>query len=159
MMVETCYLDDVGQGYDLALQKPEMIGTTLGRHVNDQVTSFYSWSPSKFMFEYGWGGRTIDTANWTPQSVTQGPSLWGHERMWLTPGRPRRGAQLTHPHRARRAAACRSTSWTAITCARADVCPWWNANIQARKNGRVRPSNSVVIAGLEPAIHAANRLP
>ena len=43
-----------------------MIATTFGRHYNDQVTSFYSWSPSKFMFEYGWGGRTIDTENWTP---------------------------------------------------------------------------------------------
>jgi hypothetical protein len=69
LMVELCYLDDVGQGYDLALRKPEMIGTTLGRHVNDHVTSFYSWSPSKFLVEYGWGGRTIDTANWTPQSA------------------------------------------------------------------------------------------
>ena len=58
MMFEVCYLDDVGQAYDLALRKPEMIGTTLGRHVNDHVTSFYSWSPSKFLVEYGWGGRT-----------------------------------------------------------------------------------------------------
>ena len=30
LMVELCYLDDVGQGYDIALRKPEMIGTTLG---------------------------------------------------------------------------------------------------------------------------------
>jgi 2,3-dihydroxybiphenyl 1,2-dioxygenase len=45
LMIETCFLDDVGQAYDLALRKPEMIGTTLGRHVNDEVTSFYSWSP------------------------------------------------------------------------------------------------------------------
>ncbi len=63
LMVEICYLDDVGQAYDLALRKPEMIGTTLGRHVNDHVTSFYSWSPSKFLVEYGWGGRTIDTGD------------------------------------------------------------------------------------------------
>ena len=48
LMVELCYLDDVGQAYDLALRRPETIGTTLGRHTNDQVTSFYSWSPSKF---------------------------------------------------------------------------------------------------------------
>ena len=68
LMVETCYLDDVGQAYDLALCKPEeMIATTFGRHYNDQVHSFYSWSPSKFMFEYGWGGRTIDTENWKPE--------------------------------------------------------------------------------------------
>jgi len=85
MMFEVCYLDDVGQAYDLALRQPEMIGTTLGRHANDQVTSFYSYSPSKFLVEYGWGGRSIDTANWTPHERTEGPSLWGHDRMWLTP--------------------------------------------------------------------------
>src|SRR5215813_4915227 len=84
LMVEVCYLDDVGQAYDLALRKPEMIGTTFGRHANDQVTSFYSWSPSKFLVEYGWGGRTIDPATWTPHERTEGPSLWGHDRAWLT---------------------------------------------------------------------------
>ena len=93
MMFEVCYLDDVGQAYDIALRKPEMIGTTLGRHANDQVTSFYSYSPSKFLVEYGWGGRSIDTANWTPHERTEGPSLWGHDRMWLTPEEPRRGAR------------------------------------------------------------------
>src|SRR5437764_1387971 len=64
LMVETCYLDDVGQCYDIAQKTPEMIATTFGRHYNDQVHSFYSWSPSKFMFEYGWGGRTTATENW-----------------------------------------------------------------------------------------------
>src|SRR6476660_3690673 len=35
LMVETCYLDDVGQCYDLALREPEkMIATTFGRHYN-----------------------------------------------------------------------------------------------------------------------------
>ena len=71
-MVELCYLDDVGQAYDIVLRKPEMIGTTLGRHVNDQMTSFYSWSPSKFLVEYGWGGRTIDPDTWTPHERRKG---------------------------------------------------------------------------------------
>ena len=85
LIVELCYLDDVGQAYDLALRQPETIGTTLGRHTNDQVTSFYSWSPSKFLVEYGWGGRSIDPQGWTPHERVDGPSLWGHDRMWLTP--------------------------------------------------------------------------
>src|ERR1700723_2036446 len=67
LMVELCYLDDVGKAYDLALRRPEMIGTTLGRHTNDQVTSFYSWSPSKFLVEYGWGGRSIAPQTWPSQ--------------------------------------------------------------------------------------------
>src|SRR5256884_1666502 len=60
MMVELFSLDDVGQAYDIALTEPKSIGSTLGRHTNDYVTSFYSWSPSGFMVEYGWGGRLVD---------------------------------------------------------------------------------------------------
>jgi catechol 2,3-dioxygenase-like lactoylglutathione lyase family enzyme len=86
LMVELFSLDDVGQCYDLALTEPEkLIGVTLGRHINDEVTSFYSNSPSNFMFEYGWGGRVIDVDNWKEEEVTWGPSMWGHDRMWLPP--------------------------------------------------------------------------
>jgi hypothetical protein len=49
------------------------------------MTSFYSISPSNFMVEYGWGGRSIDPDTWTPHERADGPSLWGHDRMWLTP--------------------------------------------------------------------------
>ena len=86
LMVELFSLDDVGQCYDLALTDPDkLIGVTLGRHINDEVTSFYSNSPSGFMFEYGWGGRVIDVENWREEEVTWGPSMWGHDRMWMTP--------------------------------------------------------------------------
>lgn len=85
LMVELFNLDDVGQGYDFALGMEDRIGTTLGRHVNDYVTSFYAYTPSRFMMEYGWGGRVVDDATWQPQEVTQGPSLWGHDRNWLSP--------------------------------------------------------------------------
>src|SRR4029079_2743147 len=60
------------------------IGVTLGRHINDEVTSFYFNSPSGFMVEYGWGGRVIDVYIGSPQEVTWGPSMWGHDRMWMT---------------------------------------------------------------------------
>ena len=83
MMVELYSLDDVGQAYDLALMDPKSIGSTFGRHTNDYMTSFYSWSPSGFMVEYGWGGRTVDPDNWTAEEYTTGPSLWGHDRAWL----------------------------------------------------------------------------
>ena len=85
MMVEVNFLDDVGQGYDIANMTPDLVRQTLGRHINDHVTSFYTQNPSNFMVEYGWGGRSIDPANWTPKEVVEGPSLWGHERMWLPP--------------------------------------------------------------------------
>jgi 2,3-dihydroxybiphenyl 1,2-dioxygenase len=85
MMVEVNFLDDVGQGYDIANLTPDLVAQTLGRHINDHMTSFYSRNPSKFMVEYGWGGRSIDPDTWTPKEVVEGPSLWGHERMWLPP--------------------------------------------------------------------------
>ena len=83
MMVELYSLDDVGQGYDIALGEPDRIATTLGRHPNDAVTSYYLRSPSGFMLEYGWGGKDVTPGNWTPSEVTVGPSLWGHDRNWL----------------------------------------------------------------------------
>jgi len=83
MMMELFNLDDVGQAYDIALMKPESIGSTFGRHTNDYMTSFYSWSPSGFMVEYGWGGRLVEPDNWVAEEYTTGPSLWGHDRAWL----------------------------------------------------------------------------
>jgi 2,3-dihydroxybiphenyl 1,2-dioxygenase len=84
LMVELFSLDDVGQCYDLALGEQGRIATTLGRHINDEVTSFYSNSPSGFMVEYGWGGRVIDVESWQPEEVIWGPSMWGHDRLWLS---------------------------------------------------------------------------
>lgn len=83
LMVELESLDDVGQGYDLAQLEERRVAVTLGRHSNDHMTSFYARTPSGFMIEYGWGGRSIDPATWEPFECVDGPSLWGHERSWL----------------------------------------------------------------------------
>jgi 2,3-dihydroxybiphenyl 1,2-dioxygenase len=86
LMVELFSLDDVGQAYDVALGQQERVSVTLGRHTNDLMTSFYAKTPSSsFMIECGWGGRDIDPPSWTPLEMTAGPSLWGHERVWLPP--------------------------------------------------------------------------
>lgn len=82
MMVEMCNLDDVGQAYDIA-EKEGLIGVTIGRHSNDYITSFYAKTPSNFLFEYGWGVRSIDIESWQPYELVDGPSLWGHDRSWL----------------------------------------------------------------------------
>lgn len=85
LMVELFSLDDVGQSYDIALSEPNRVSVTLGRHTNDLMTSFYARTPSSFMVECGWGGREIDPATWRPLEMHDGPSLWGHERIWLPP--------------------------------------------------------------------------
>lgn len=84
-MVELCSLDDVGQGYDLAQLEDGRVAYTLGRHTNDFMTSFYARTPSGFFVEYGWGGRIIDPASWQPHETHDGPSFWGHERLYMEP--------------------------------------------------------------------------
>jgi 2,3-dihydroxybiphenyl 1,2-dioxygenase len=131
LMVELFMLDDVGQAYDLAQAEPGRIATTLGRHTNDHMTSFYAHSPADFLVECGWGGRTIEPKTWKPAEVTQGPSLWGHDRDWLTPEALARSREM----RVSAAAAGRREPVHVIegnyTLA-PGVCPWWDA---ARKAG------------------------
>jgi 2,3-dihydroxybiphenyl 1,2-dioxygenase len=134
LMMETCFLDDVGQAYDLALRKPEMIGTTLGRHVNDEVTSFYSWSPSEFLVEYGWGGRTIEPATWTAHERTEGPSLWGHDRSWLSQD-AREDARSMRIKVAEAGGRVPLNVMAGNYKLADDVCPWWTMNVTARKTG------------------------
>ena len=82
-MVEYNSLDDVGQGYDLVQYKDNAIAYTMGRHTNDYMTSFYSLTPSGFFMENGWGGRLIDPSTWKSHETFEGPSFWGHERLYL----------------------------------------------------------------------------
>lgn len=88
-MVELGSLDDVGQGYDLAQLEENRLAYTLGRHTNDYMTSFYAHTPSGFFVEYGWGARVIDPQTWQPHETFDGPSFWGHERLYMEEG-PRR---------------------------------------------------------------------
>jgi 2,3-dihydroxybiphenyl 1,2-dioxygenase len=126
LMIECYNLDDVGQCYDLAVREEGRVGVTLGRHINDEITSFYSNTPSGFMVEYGWGGRVIDTENWKEQEVTWGPSLWGHDRMWMPPeGR-------VEARKIRVAAAATGLRKPVNVIEgnyerMAGVCPWWDS--------------------------------
>ena len=81
LMLEYNDFDDVGRAYDMALVNPECIGVTLGRHINDHVTSFYLKNPDGWMFELGWASRTVGP-DWEVEEL-QGMSLWGHDRTWL----------------------------------------------------------------------------
>jgi 2,3-dihydroxybiphenyl 1,2-dioxygenase len=125
LMVELFSLDDVGQSYDIALSEPERVSVTLGRHTNDLMTSFYAKTPSSFMVECGWGGRDIDPATWQPFEMSDGPSLWGHERVWLPP----KDRELAREMRMRAAAAGRRAPVQVMDGnykLLSGTCPWWD---------------------------------
>ena len=130
LMVELYMLDDVGQAYDLASREDGRIAATLGRHTNDFMTSFYSRTPSGFLVEYGWGGRSIDPDSWKAVEMTDGPSLWGHERTWipadqLAQAREMRGRAALEGQR--QPVQVIEGNYTLAP----GTCPWWDATRKA----------------------------
>jgi 2,3-dihydroxybiphenyl 1,2-dioxygenase len=79
-MIQVNDLDDVGRTYSLCEREDVPIHQTLGRHVNDEMFSFYVTSPSGFTVEYGYGGRSVDDANWQIERY-DATSIWGHRRL------------------------------------------------------------------------------
>ena len=124
LMVEMFSLDDVGQAYDIA-QLEERVAVTLGRHTNDFMTSFYCKSPSSFMIECGWGGREIDTAGWQAIEMFDGPSLWGHDRVWLPP-KDREVAREMRMNAAREGKRAPVQVMEGNYRLMAGTCPWWD---------------------------------
>ena len=92
VMLEYKEWDDVGRAYDIALEHPESIGVSLGRHTNDHVTSFYLRTPDGWMLELGWAGRLIGH-DWEVTELP-GMSLWGHDRTWLPPAKREEARQI-----------------------------------------------------------------
>lgn len=80
LMLEAGALEDVGRAYDRVLKSKGQtpLSATLGRHVNDKMTSFYMQSPSGFDIEYGWNGLVIDPDSWIP-TTSLAVSDWGHK--------------------------------------------------------------------------------
>ncbi len=88
-LLEVGSLDDVGAALDRALRANCRIINVLGRHPNDQMLSFYAETPSGFQFEFGWGGRLIEEADWSPETYDR-ISDWGHTPPPFLKHRPRR---------------------------------------------------------------------
>ena len=94
LMVELYSFDDVGQGYDLAL-RPRKAGSRSrsAATTGDYMTSFYTWTPSGFMVEYGWGGRSIDPETWTGRRAHRRPEPVGPRAILAPRGKARRSAR------------------------------------------------------------------
>jgi len=126
IMMELFSFDDVGQGYDLALAKDGCVATTLGRHTSDFITSFYTWTPSAFMVEYGWGARSIEVDRWNAYERKEGPSMWGHDRGWLSPddqGKARALRMQNAEDGFRRPVQVMDGNYQVMS----GVCPWWDS--------------------------------
>lgn len=93
LMMEYYAFDDMGHGWDIA-QARERVAVTIGRHAGDDMTSFYTWTPSGFMVESGWGGKCIDPKTWVPGERNAGPSIWGHDRLWMPPEKRREAREM-----------------------------------------------------------------
>jgi 2,3-dihydroxybiphenyl 1,2-dioxygenase len=76
-MIEANNIDDVGRAYDRCLNAKVPIHSTLGRHPNDQMFSFYAETPSGFQFEFGCDGRTVDPEHHMARTYDR-ISDWGH---------------------------------------------------------------------------------
>ncbi|MEI8150233.1 MAG: VOC family protein [Hyphomicrobiales bacterium] len=126
MMMEVFSLDDMGQGYDIAMGEKGRVATTMGRHTSDFITSFYTWTPSAFMVEYGWGARSIDVESWQASERKEGPSMWGHDRSWLSPEDQASARELRLKNAAkgfRRPVQVIDGNYEVMPGA----CPWWDS--------------------------------
>lgn len=79
IMMEVTDLDAVGRAYDKVLDGAAPLYSSLGRHTNDKMTSFYCGSPSGLGIEFGTGGIIIDDDVWRPTRYSEA-HYWGHKR-------------------------------------------------------------------------------
>lgn len=77
-MLEVGTIDDVGRALDRVAAEGVLLTATLGRHVNDDVVSFYMMTPAGFSLEYGFGGKLMDWQEHVAFETTRG-SHWGHD--------------------------------------------------------------------------------
>jgi 2,3-dihydroxybiphenyl 1,2-dioxygenase len=77
--IEVNELDDVGIAYDLVQEREIQLMATLGRHAQDPVISFYSFTPSGFPVEYIWDGEEDTPDRPFAERKPMRLSTWGHK--------------------------------------------------------------------------------
>ncbi len=96
IMLEVDELDHVGRALERVRKHEQPLSATLGRHMNDEMISFYVKSPAGFDVEFGTDGLTVDDGRWVARESTA-VSYWGHDfgggSVGLTVDR------VTEPHR------------------------------------------------------------
>ncbi|WP_327258472.1 MULTISPECIES: VOC family protein [unclassified Streptomyces] len=78
LMAEVDSLDAVGRALDSVGRLGFSISSTLGRHTNDKMVSFYVRAPGGWDIEYGCEGMLVDETYYTAEEITA-DSYWGHD--------------------------------------------------------------------------------
>ncbi|OBK83878.1 2,3-dihydroxybiphenyl 1,2-dioxygenase [Mycolicibacter heraklionensis] len=78
LMVEVDTLDAVGQALDRVNKDGFQLSSTLGRHTNDKMVSFYVRAPGDWDVEFGTQGMRVDESHYTAEEITA-DSYWGHQ--------------------------------------------------------------------------------
>ena len=78
IMVEVDSLDVVGRALDRVAKAGFSLSSTLGRHTNDKMISFYVRAPGGWDIEFGTDGMKVDEAHYTAEEITS-DSYWGHD--------------------------------------------------------------------------------
>jgi 3,4-dihydroxy-9,10-secoandrosta-1,3,5(10)-triene-9,17-dione 4,5-dioxygenase len=84
LMVEVDSLDTVGQALDRVNKEGFQLSSTLGRHTNDKMVSFYVRAPGDWDIEFGTDGMRVDETYYTAEEITA-DSYWGHQWMGEPP--------------------------------------------------------------------------
>jgi 3,4-dihydroxy-9,10-secoandrosta-1,3,5(10)-triene-9,17-dione 4,5-dioxygenase len=78
VMVEVDSLDAVGLALDRVNTESFQLSSTLGRHTNDKMVSFYVRAPGGWDIEFGTDGLRVDERYYTAEEITA-DSYWGHQ--------------------------------------------------------------------------------
>ena len=78
LMLEVDTLDAVGRALDRVNELGFSISSTLGRHTNDKMVSFYVRAPGGWDIEFGTEGMLVDETFYTAEEITA-DSYWGHD--------------------------------------------------------------------------------
>jgi len=78
IMVEVDSIDTVGRALDRVAKAGFSLSSTLGRHTNDKMISFYVRAPGGWDIEFGTDGMKVDETYYTAEEITS-DSYWGHD--------------------------------------------------------------------------------
>lgn len=78
IMLEVTEMDTVAQAMERTLEHGFNISSTLGRHTNDKMVSYYLRAPGGWDIEYGYDGLVVEEGQYLPELISA-DSYWGHD--------------------------------------------------------------------------------